>query len=195
MPYLIQSSTQKAVILHLLRECLTGRAFSCTMSAMLWGNFEWWCQLQLRTWNVQFRGSNWELTLWQDFFLSITLAPLHDSHHFKTETKQCLIGLGNLGLGILPSLSSSSSHFHRQRWQSSHFLSVCVPQNSPGIHMELNSFPGPFWISEQAIQPKRHCLVNKKVTQTLFFLVMQFWRGLFDRPNKHLLEMAGSNLR
>jgi len=102
------------------------------MSAMLWGNFEWWCQLQLRTWNVQFRGSNWELTLWQDFFLSITLAPLHDSHHFKTETKQCLIGLGNLGPGILPSLSSSSSHFHQQTevTEQPFLISVCPPKQS-----------------------------------------------------------------
>lgn len=131
------------------------------------------------------------------FFLWITLAPLHDSHRltFKTETKQCLIGFGNLAPGILPSLSLSSSPFSStNRGDRAAISYQCVPQNSPSIHMEPNSFPGPFWILEQAIQPKRHGLVNKKVTQTLFFLVMQFWR-LFDRPNKHLLEMAGSNLR
>lgn len=66
------------------------------------------------------------------FFLSITLAPLHDSHHFKTETKQYLIGLGNLGPGILPSLSSSSSHFHRQTevTEQPFLISVCPPKQS-----------------------------------------------------------------
>ena len=130
-------------------------------------------------------------------FLWITLAPLHDSHRltFKTETKQCLIGFGNLAPGILPSLSLSSSPFSStNRGDRAAISYQCVPQNSPSIHMEPNSFPGSFWILEKAIQPKRHGLVNKKVTETLFFLVMQFWR-LFDRSNKHLIEMAGSNLR
>lgn len=63
----------------------------------------------------------------------------------KQKITQCLIGFGNLAHGILSSLSSSSSPFpSTNRGDRAAISYQCVsPQNSPSIHMEPNSFPGP----------------------------------------------------